>query len=270
MENHYLFGDSDEAARRLCLLATAFNPTSGTFLSEFAANAGELAVDLGCGPGYSTHLLAASTNYSRILGVDNSRRFIDLAAETATVRVCFALHDITQSPLPAGPCDAIYGRFVLIHQPDPVDLISRWGERLRVGGRMLLEEVDSIDTIHPVFIRYLRIVEDMLADSSRSLYVGASLSSAVVDSLDTLSDRVTPVVLTNHVAAPMFAANLKTWRTNQFVRENFSYEEIRELADQLESIAQSSAPDARIEFRLRQLVFQRSGNGREVDNDRTI
>jgi hypothetical protein len=58
----YTFGDTSLAARRLALLADVFEPPSRAFLAEFTRVAGDqldLAVDLGCGPGHSTRLVAS-------------------------------------------------------------------------------------------------------------------------------------------------------------------------------------------------------------------
>ena len=55
----YAFGDSALAARRLGLLADLFEPASRPFLARFADRRLELAVDLGCGTGHTTRLLAS-------------------------------------------------------------------------------------------------------------------------------------------------------------------------------------------------------------------
>jgi hypothetical protein len=53
----YAFGDSVPAARRLALVAEAFEPSSRAFLERFAGATPALAVDLGCGPGHTILLL---------------------------------------------------------------------------------------------------------------------------------------------------------------------------------------------------------------------
>jgi len=60
----YAFGDGPTAARRLDLLADLFEPASRTFLERVAGLDGlagrrpGLAVDLGCGTGHTTRLVA--------------------------------------------------------------------------------------------------------------------------------------------------------------------------------------------------------------------
>ncbi len=60
----YAFGDSAAAARRLGLLAELFEPAPRPFLERFAGR----PIDLACGPGHTTRLLA-SVLAPRRLGV---------------------------------------------------------------------------------------------------------------------------------------------------------------------------------------------------------
>src|ERR1700754_1705417 len=59
----YSFGDSPTAADRLAVMARVFEPEMRVFLAKWSHLSPELAIDLGCGPGYTTRLLA------EILGV---------------------------------------------------------------------------------------------------------------------------------------------------------------------------------------------------------
>src|SRR6266550_6841019 len=69
---HYTFGDTDAAAARLDLVAEVFEPPSRRFLTEQARSIGRcrLAVDVGCGPGHSTQLLAELVGADRTIGLD--------------------------------------------------------------------------------------------------------------------------------------------------------------------------------------------------------
>src|SRR5262252_1634950 len=92
---HYTFGDNDLAAERLRLLAEAFAPSSRAFLARLAREPAAVAVDLGCGPGYTTALLASLTGAQRTVGLDASARFIERARAQAPCRpaLAFAVHD---------------------------------------------------------------------------------------------------------------------------------------------------------------------------------
>ena len=85
----YLFQDTDRAARRLQVLADVFAPSSRAFMQDIVSVVPQLAVDLGCGPGYTTRLLVDTTRCVRAIGLDNSEHFLTRPAETR-LRVCLS------------------------------------------------------------------------------------------------------------------------------------------------------------------------------------
>ena len=255
---NYLFGDTGLAAARLKVLAEVFAASSRVFISGAVEPEFELAVDLGCGPGYTTHLLADTAGPQRAVGLDNSEHFIGLAEKTATDNVNFSLHDATTVPFPLGPCDLIYSRFLLTHQLDPETLIAKWASQLCPGGRLLLEEVDSIHTQTPAFIEYIQIVEKMLIDAGHDLYIGRKLdASPTPNGLVMHSSRTVYVPVTSQAAAKMFSMNIQTWKHNAFVRKNYSAASIRQLEESLLGLAATPSSDKGVEWNLRQLVYER-------------
>ncbi len=258
MTEKYLFGDTDLAARRLEILAEVFRASSTTFISEAADHAPRLAMDLGCGPGYTTHMLADAMECERTVGLDNSEHFIGLAEKTAADNILFRLHDVTRVPFPTGPCDLIYARFLLAHQSAPERLIAEWATQLSPGGRMLLEEVNSINIKVGVFAEYIEIVEAMLADAGHDLYVGPRLDAMPApDALVRRSSRVANAAVTNNLAAKMFSMNIQTWKHNAFVQQNHSPASIRQLQENLTDLAATSTSTQGITWRLRQIAYER-------------
>ena len=257
-EDSYLFGDSDLAARRLAVLADAFGPSSRAFVRSAVTGSVELAADLGCGPGRTSHMLAEVTQCNRIVGLDNSEHFISLAKDTATAGVSFIKHDVTTVPFPAGPFDLIYARFLLTHQTKPEKLISRWAGQLQPGGRLLSEEVETINSPEPAFADYLGIVEAMLADSGHTLCVGPRLDSMAPPAGSVrVSSRSVRVPIPDRLAATMFSMNIQTWKANAFVRDNVPSETVGQLAQRLIALASEPESDTTTEWRLRQIVFER-------------
>ena len=122
----------------------------------------QLAADLGCGPGYTTHLLADTLKPERTVGLDNSENFLSHVRTTASDNVSFRLHDITTAPFPEAPFDLIFSRLVLTHLQDPMAAIDLWTDQLRPGGLLLLEEVERIYTKVPALVTYLDIQQAML------------------------------------------------------------------------------------------------------------
>ena len=258
MTKEYLFGDTDVAAQRLKLLADVFAASSRVFIIEAANPDPRLALDLGCGPGHTTHLLADTLDPERTVGLDNSEHFVGLAAKTATNNVSFLLHDVTSVPFPLVPCDLIYSRFLLTHQPDPETLMAKWASQLCPAGRLLLEEVDSIHTQTPAFVEYIQIVEKMLADDGYDLYVGQKLdASPTPNGLLMRSSRTLCLPVTSQAAARMFSMNIQTWKNNAFVRQNYSLTAIQKLEQDLLGLTATPTNDIGVEWTLRQLVYER-------------
>ena len=254
----YVFGDNEIAARRLELLAEVFAEPTRPFLRQAAPTGPRLALDLGCGPGCTTHLLADLVGGEHTAGLDNSERFVSLARRTAAPNVSFHLHDVTVAPFPVGPADVIYSRFLLTHLPDPAAAVATWGTQLGPGGRLLIEEVEWIRTNNAVFSGYLETVDAMLASQSNCLYVGPDLDR--FEDSDVLRKRasaVRPFGVANGPAAALFAMNARTWKHHPFVRENRSPEWIARLERDLRALSED--PDGRptIEWGLRQVVFER-------------
>ncbi|MCJ7542987.1 MAG: class I SAM-dependent methyltransferase [Phycisphaerae bacterium] len=240
------------------MLAEVFALSSRAFLTEAAKSQPRLAVDLGCGPGYTTHLLGDLLGCRQAIGLDNSEHFIRLAQKTATANVSFQLHDVTRVPFPTGPCDLIYSRFLLTHQGAPEALLAAWASQLSRGGRLLVEEVQVIRTKMPLFLEYLRLVEGILADGGHDLYVGARLDAIPAPpGLVGCSSRLARVPVTNDLAAKMFSMNMHAWTNNPFVRKHHSPVSIRELEKHLTDLARGPTNQTGIEWELRQVVWSR-------------
>ncbi|HEX3736637.1 MAG TPA: class I SAM-dependent methyltransferase, partial [Solirubrobacterales bacterium] len=146
----YTFGDSELAARRLELVAAAFARTTRQFLLTRAGLAPAFAVDLGCGPGYTTELIRATVGPARILGVDISPAYVAAAAKRlADDHTRMLCSDVLDLPLEVTDADLIFARMLLTHLRDPLAAIDIWRGRLSERGRLLLEEVESIATEDP-------------------------------------------------------------------------------------------------------------------------
>jgi trans-aconitate 2-methyltransferase len=61
-KTNYTFGDSDEASLRLRNLANLYEPDTRSLLKRSEVDRPRLAIDLGCGPGWSTGLIREILN----------------------------------------------------------------------------------------------------------------------------------------------------------------------------------------------------------------
>jgi SAM-dependent methyltransferase len=254
----YLFGDTDLAARRLELVARIYEAPTRDFLLAAGGAAPFIALDLGCGPGWTTHLLARVLRCGRVVGLDSSDAFIALARETETPEVTFVLHDVTVTPFPVSGPELVFARLLVTHLREPDAVVARWVAELPPGGRLLIEEPEWIRTGHPVIRKYLSLVEDALRSQSNDLYPGPLL-----DRLDLGPDVRKPHSdvhrwnVSSRDAATLFSMNLPNWKDHPFVRSRHSPDEIAELQTELETIAHADDPGPANEWGLRQIAFER-------------
>ncbi len=246
------------AAHRLKLLADVYAESTKAFVAEAVNESPSLLVDLGCGPGFTTHLLADQLRCVRAVGLDNAENFIRLARKTETDRVSFLLHDVTRIPFPAGPADVMYCRFLLTHLRNPETVVSNWITQLAPQGVLLVEENEWIHTSNRVLAVYLEIVEAMLKNQSGNLYVGPVLNRlGDADALKVRASTVKQVPVATQRAAAMFSLNIETWKHQPFVVENYSPSLLADLQKDLQNLAKKSGNETEIEWGLRQMAFER-------------
>ena len=255
---HYLFGDTDIAAHRLKVVAEVFAEPTRAFLLDSVTGSPRLALDLGCGPGYTTHMLAATLQPEHTAGLDNSEHFISLALKTGTRKVSFHRHDVTSVPFPVGPSDLLFCRFLLTHVKEPRAIVATWATQIRPKGLMLIQEVECINTDNTAFSTYLRIVEAMLAYQSNELYAGrllADLENAGL--LNMRVSRVSRLQVTDRHAARMFVPNMQWWKNHPFVRESYSAALLQGLEEDLHALMNDTSGESNIEWGLREVVHER-------------
>jgi trans-aconitate 2-methyltransferase len=263
----YAFGDGPAAARRLDLLAELFEPASRRFLERVAGldrPAGRppgLALDLGCGTGRTTRLVADVLKPDRTLGLDQSEFFVALAAGSAGPEapgVGFAVHDVTRVPFPCPPADVVYCRLLLSHLPDPGAVLAAWATQLAPGGLLLADEVERIHTDLPALRGYLKVVGALLASRGHTLEVGQVLARLPdPPGLVRRDDRIGQLALPPARAAAMFALNLAVWRGEAVRAGAATSDELDRLAGALAAVADGEVSGS-IRWELRQLVLQRA------------
>jgi trans-aconitate 2-methyltransferase len=253
----YVFGDSEPAAQRLELVHEVFAETSRPFLQAQVTAPPRLAVDLGCGPGVCTRFVAEVTGARRSVGLDASEHFIRLARRLATPQVGFFLHDVTRLPFPVARADLLYCRLLLTHLGQPSEVLAGWASQLAPGGRLLIEEVESIQTAHPRFGEYLELVAGVVAAEGGDLYIGPRLEALdPIAGLKKSASTVRPLAVENVHAARMFALNLPSWKDHPFVRQHHSAEWVEQLQADLDAIARDTSGARDTEWGMRQLVFE--------------
>ncbi len=253
----YLFRDTDLAARRLQVVADVYSPASRAFLQDIVINTPQIAVDLGCGPGYTTRMLAESTGCERALGIDASEHFLEWARQNAPEHISFVQHDVTQVPFPVEQSDLIYCRFLLTHLKDPQSIIERWATQLRPQGLLLMEEAEWIQTGHPLLSTYLAIVAATLEQQANQLYIGPQLDEMKVgNGLKRCMSRVYRLPVSTKQAATMFSMNIPSWKNQNFVRERYGLEMIEQLERDLVELAKTATGEGENTWGMRQIGYE--------------
>ena len=170
-------------------------------------------IDLGCGPGHTTRLLANVLD-RHVIGLDASDAFLYEARRLQPTRVSFQLHDVTDVAFPTPPAHLMYSRFLLTHLAHLGAVFASWRANLRPGGWILLEEPEWIATEVEPFRVYLDLIARSLNARGTELYIGPRLAAeaAAIGGLTVVIDRVVEHDVNDRDAATMFAWNLPTVR----------------------------------------------------------
>jgi ubiquinone/menaquinone biosynthesis C-methylase UbiE len=146
MQAKYILGHSQEEISRLMLQATILRPFTERLLRNAQVGPGLRVLDLGCGAGDVSMLAAEMVGPSgSVVGIDRNPQVISLARERARA-AGFEQVTFRDVPLEAfsNPdlFDCVVGRYILIHQPDPIDFLRRAVRLVRPGGVVAFHEID--------------------------------------------------------------------------------------------------------------------------------
>jgi len=258
-KEHYTFGDSDLAATRLRLLANVFEPGSARLLARLADPGGELALDLGCGPGYTTELVARHVAAKSVIGLDQSPRLLEQARrDRHDRRLSFMRCDVSSPPFPASPASFLYSRFLLTHLRDPAQVVRAWASAAAPAARLVLEETASMSGEHPAFPRYYALVGRMQAHYGQRMYIGRELEALcaspdwVVESAD-----IARSALPAQDMARLHLLNLQTWSSDAFARDNYDAKQLSELAEELQGVASGALAASPVALGTGQVVLRK-------------
>jgi trans-aconitate 2-methyltransferase len=249
----YTFGTDRAAAQRLEEIARFFNPLAADFIREYVDGPPGSALDLGCGPGYTTDMLSSAIDCPDVYGMDISSQFLMMAAERFP-HCTFIEHDVTETPFPE-QAEVMYVRFLLSHLRDVVDLVNRWTTQLTAHGRLIMDELEGVDTEVPVFQEYLAINEALVSSQGASLYVGGNLAEGVYDA-EVLCNVCVEIPVPNYTVATWFLPNtLTVWEEEPYVLEKVAPDRRRAIAGEILRIKE--AGDARVAntWKMRRLVL---------------
>jgi SAM-dependent methyltransferase len=142
LNGNYALATGEAADYRLQVLHGVYGPGTRKVLLEAGVRSGMRAVDLGCGVGMVTALLAELVGPTgHVVGVDVSREQLAKAGERVR-NARFVAASATSTGLPPGSFDLVYCRFLLIHLTNPESALQEMWNLLRPGGVMVCEDGD--------------------------------------------------------------------------------------------------------------------------------
>ena len=141
----YVMGSADSELRRLQTISVLYRDTTRRWLEHAGLGPGMSVVDVGCGPGDVT-LLAADLvgTTGSVTGLDGAAEALAVArsrAERAGMRAVRYERVDVDSWLPDRPVDAVVGRLILMHLPDPAATLARLAGAVRPGGVVAFQDV---------------------------------------------------------------------------------------------------------------------------------
>jgi ubiquinone/menaquinone biosynthesis C-methylase UbiE len=142
----YVLGHADAEVLRLLLQGRIYNDHTENALRVAGLRPGMRVLDVGCGPGdvsiVASRLVGPTGS---VLGVDASAEIIEIARTRAAVLgacdIQFVQATVEDISL-AEPVDAVIGRLILMHLPDPVAALRHLAAQVRPGGLVAFCETD--------------------------------------------------------------------------------------------------------------------------------
>jgi trans-aconitate 2-methyltransferase len=252
----YTFGDGDHASDRLAMVAALFDAPTRAFVARAAPRAAATVLDLGCGPGNTTELLAGTIACERLVAVDASADFVERTGRRVPGAEAL-VHDVTALPLPGAPAEVIFARLLLAHLPDPDRVARSWRTQLAPGGVLLLDEIDSIVSDVAVLAEYETVVTELVASRGAVMAAGPELDALAEEARGSgtlVADDRFAYPVDPGAAARMFRLNLEIWRDDPAMGHRRRDGTLDRLARGLEAVV--ADPTGTITWHLRQLAIR--------------
>lgn len=146
----YVLGHEDAEVQRLLLQGRLYDDYTEHALRLAGLRPGMRVLDIGSGPGDVSFVAARLVGPSgSILGVDAAPEMVDLArarADERGIRTTQFTHTTIDSLALDEPVDAVIGRLILMHLPDPAATLRRLRTFVRPGGTIAFSENDITAT----------------------------------------------------------------------------------------------------------------------------
>ena len=238
----YAFGAFDENQDELARLkqqAAIVSEMEGRVLRDVGLKPGMRVLDLACGPGVVTALLAETVTPADVIGVDLSEDLLNEARAylkgRGTDNATFQQGDVYSLDESLGLFDFIYTRFLFQHLADPKQALSKILPRLSPGGRLCVVDIDDAWlTLHPEpagFQRFTKRAAEGQARNGGDRNVGRKLGGMLQEAgLEQVDVHVTTV--NSHQLGMRNFLDI----TTGFKKEQVAEEHANEAREDLEEI----------------------------------
>lgn len=184
--DNYVLPSSEAESERLERQAALYGGLD--FLRPFlSGDAPRRILDVGCGTGHFTRLVAAELPSSRVVGLDMDAGRLELARTRSSMgNVELEQGDLAHMPFADDSFDLVFCRFVLVHVTDPTQAVREMTRVARPGGRVV-----AYDMVHdgiwfspekPAFAELLRAALQIMRrrgmEPSQGLHLGPGMIRA--------------------------------------------------------------------------------------------
>jgi ubiquinone/menaquinone biosynthesis C-methylase UbiE len=142
----YVLGHANVEVQRLLLQGRLYDDYTEHALRLAGLRPGMRVLDIGCGPGDVSFIAARLVGPTgTVLGVDAAPEMIELAGARAAEKNLPTVHFMrtTIDAIDLGePVDAVIGRLILMHLPDPAATLRQLSDCVRPGGVIAFAEND--------------------------------------------------------------------------------------------------------------------------------
>jgi SAM-dependent methyltransferase len=243
-DDEYVLGHTAHELERLSAQARLYEPFVLSFLRAAGIEAGMRVLDVGCGGGDVSVLVADLVGSTgTVIGIDRSAAAIETATHRAqnlsaqNMRFLVADASTADAELAAEePFDAAIGRSVLEFVPQPVDVLRRIATLVRPGGVIAFQEADwsgcrALPEVS-TFNQCVNWGSEALLRSGADPYIGLKLFATFIASGLLAPEQSVHAVVGAGPAHPLYAHITRLMRT---------------LLPTIESLAVATASEVEIE-----------------------
>ncbi len=187
--NFETLNDADFQAERLRQQAQAVRGMEIGILRSAGIQSGHDVLELGCGPGFVSDLLAELAAEGSLTVVEPSPILLAQVADNVRNKPARGLFPIQAYgdclPIPESSIDFSYARFVLQHIPQPETVVSEIHRTLRPGGHFcIVDSDDGLVIFYPEDSRVSQVLhaaQAIQADKGGDRFIGRKLTNMMTE-----------------------------------------------------------------------------------------